>query len=95
LRPSPRAAAPLFPLREEAYDVFYSFLSSFSHADIRVADRFLKLKPSGPVWSTKSEAFDVGNVFRYAAIFLDCFLVLFGCEFGTWTEKEVAARWDF
>jgi len=80
---------------EEAYDVFYSFLSSFSHADIRVADRFLKLGPGGPVWSMKAEEFDVGNVFRYAAIFLTCFLQLFGREFGTWSEKEVDARWDF
>jgi hypothetical protein len=78
---------------EEAYDIFYSELSSFTHADVHLADRYLKLRPDGPVWSQRASDYDVGNVFRHAASFLTCYLELFGGQFKTWTEAEVTDCW--
>ena len=37
----------------EAYDVFYADLSSFAHADVRLADRFLRLRDGGLKWSAR------------------------------------------
>jgi hypothetical protein len=79
---------------EEAYDVFYSFLSSFAHADIHLADRFLKVGTQGPEWSMRADELDVGNVFRYAATFFTCFLDLVGAQFHTWQEHQTRACWD-
>jgi hypothetical protein len=78
---------------EGAYDIFYAELSSFTHADVHLADRYLQLRPDGPVWSQKAREYDVGNVFRHAASFLTCYLVLFGRQFKTWTEAEVSSCW--
>lgn len=78
---------------EEAYDIFYAELSSFTHADVHLADRFLQLRHDGPIWSQKAREYDVGNVFRHAASFLTCNLDLFGRQFKTWTEAEVADCW--
>ena len=78
----------------EAYDVFYSDLSSFAHADVRLADRYVKLKLDGPVFSAAADKYDVGAAFRYAAIFLGCFLGLFGNESKLWTEEEVDRCWQ-
>jgi hypothetical protein len=77
----------------EAYDVFYSDLSSFAHADIRLADRYLKLRPYGAAFSTAAAEYDVGAAFRYAAIFFTCFLSLFGTESGLWPEEDVNRCW--
>jgi len=77
----------------EGYDIFYSELSSFTHGDVHSADRYLKLRPDGPVWSQKADKNDVGNVFRHATLFLDCNLKLFGGQFNTWTEVEVNNCW--
>jgi hypothetical protein len=77
----------------EAYDVFYSELSLFTHADVRLADRYLQHRPDGPIWSQKANEFDVGNVFRHAASFLTCNLELFGNQFNIWTEAEVSDCW--
>jgi hypothetical protein len=78
---------------EEAYDIFYAELSSFTHADVHLVDRYLQLRPDGPVWSQKASEYDVGNVFRHAASFLTCYLELFGRQFKTWTEAEVSSCW--
>lgn len=78
---------------EEAYDIFYAELSSFTHADVHLADRYLQLRSDGPVWSQKASEYDVGNVFRHAASFLTCNLELFGGHFKTWTEAEVSDCW--
>lgn len=78
----------------EAYDVFYAELSSFAHADVHLADRFLQVHPDGPVWSQRAEEGDVGNVFRYAASFLTCYLELFSREFKSWSEAEVQKCWQ-
>jgi hypothetical protein len=79
---------------EEAYDVFYSELSSFTHADVRLANRFLR-SPSGDLsWSMRAREFDVGNVFRHAASFLTCYLTLFGQQFDLWQEEDVQRCWD-
>jgi hypothetical protein len=79
---------------EEAYDVFYSDLSSFAHVDVRLANRFLRIKPEGLSWTQRALQPDVGGVIRYAAIFLDCFLRLFGREFGSWDESDVQQCWE-
>lgn len=78
---------------EEAYDLFYADLSSFTHADVRLADRFLHLNSDGISWSSQSRDQDICGVFRYADIFLDCFLRFFGREFNTWPEKLVGDCW--
>jgi hypothetical protein len=77
----------------ESYDVFYADLSSFSHADVRLANRFLKLPPGGPVFTLRADEGDVAAVFRYAATFLTCFLELFGRESKLWTSEQVRACW--
>lgn len=78
---------------EEAYDIFYSELSSFTHADVRLANRFLRL-PSGHLfWSMRAKEFDVGNVFRHAASFLTCYLTLFGQQFDLWRAEDVEKCW--
>lgn len=82
----------------EAYDVFYADLSSFAHANVAMADHFLRLKGlkgDGPGWSQKSDEGRVANVFRYAAIFMTCFLTLFGKEFSLWDAAEVDSAWSF
>ena len=79
---------------EESYDVFYSELSSFTHADVRLANRFLKLPRDGPLLTSRAEEGDVGAVYRFAATFLTCFLGLFGDESGIWTKEEVERCWD-
>jgi hypothetical protein len=78
----------------EAYEIFYAELCSFTHADVHLADRYLQLRPSGPVWSQKASECDVGKVFKHAASFLTCHLELFGRQFKTWTEAEVAHCWE-
>ena len=78
----------------EAYDTFYAELSSFTHVDVRLADRFLHNRPDGPLWSQRAEEGDVGNVFRYAASFLTCYLELFGRQFKTGSEGEVQKCWQ-
>ena len=80
---------------EEAYDRFYSELSSFTHADIHLANRFLHLRPDGMWWSQSASEFDVGNVFRYAATFLTCYLKLFGEKFDVWEASTVDDCWEF
>ena len=78
---------------EEAYNIFYADLSSFTHADVRLADRFLSLNSTGISWTSLPKPFDIGGVFRYADIFLTCFLSLFGKEFDLWTKEEVEKCW--
>ncbi|MBI1955528.1 MAG: hypothetical protein HYS38_03955 [Acidobacteria bacterium] len=79
---------------EEAYDVFYTELSSFTHADVRLANRFLRLRPDGMSWSQRSRKFDVGNVFWHAANFLNCNMELFGKQFGVWEATTIERCWD-
>jgi hypothetical protein len=79
----------------EAYDVFYADLSSFTHVSVNLANKFLRLKPEGIGWSQRAHEADVGNVFRYAAIFLTCLLEHFGTQFGTWTKQDVERCWYF
>lgn len=77
----------------EAYDIFYSELSSFTHVDVHLANRFLRVRPDGPVWSQRAEEGDVGNVFRHAASFLTCYLELFSRQFKVWSEVDVQDCW--
>jgi hypothetical protein len=78
----------------ESYDVFYGELSSFTHANVHLADRFLQGQPDSPIWSRRANYFDVANVFRHAAIFLTCFMKLFGQQFKNWSDAEVEACWE-
>jgi len=78
---------------EEAYDIFYADLSSFTHADVRLANRFLRLNTHGMSWSSQAQSPDIGGVFRYADIFLTCFLSLFGEEFKLWEKSKVEKCW--
>ena len=78
---------------ELEYDISYSRLSSFVHADSRLADRFLKKNSSGSIRALKKEDYEVGFVLQYSATFFDRFLRLFGNEFKFWTEEEVNACW--
>jgi hypothetical protein len=78
----------------ESYDVFYGELSSFTHGNVHLADRFLRCRADGPAWSQRSNEFDVGNVLRHAATFLTCYMELFGQQFKTWSDIEVEACWD-
>jgi hypothetical protein len=77
----------------ESYDVFYSDLSSFTHADVRLADRFLRVPRDGPLLTNRAHEGDVGAVYRYTGIFLTCLLGLSGREFGMWTREEVDRCW--
>lgn len=77
----------------EAYDIFYAELSSFTHVDVHLADRFLQRRPDGLVWSQRAEEGDVGNVFRHAASFLTCYLEFFSRQFKTWSEADVKNCW--
>ncbi|MDD2901067.1 MAG: DUF5677 domain-containing protein [Syntrophales bacterium] len=79
---------------EEAYDIFYGELSSFTHVDVRLANKFLRIRPDGLSWSQRSRQFDVGNVFRHAASFLTCFFELFAEQFDVWSKDEVLRCWD-
>jgi hypothetical protein len=79
---------------EEAYDIFYTELSSFTHADVRLADRFLQIRAAGMSWSQRSNEFDVGNVFRHAAIFLTCFLELFAKQFAVLKKDDIETCWN-
>ncbi len=78
---------------KEAYEVFYSELSSFTHGDVSLANRFLRLDTKGIRWTMRSNEFDVGNVFRFAATFFTCFLELFGKQFNTWEENDIYKCW--
>lgn len=80
---------------EIEYDIFYSELSLFAHTNVPLANRFLRIRSDGLSWSQKSTEFDVGNVFRHAAIFFSCFLRLFGEEFNAWPDSAVTNCWEF
>jgi hypothetical protein len=79
---------------EEAYDIFYSELSSFTHVDVHLADKFLHIGDKGFSWSMRASESDVSNVFRHAAQFLTCFLELFGEQFDLWNKNDVQKAWN-
>lgn len=87
-------ALALAVAHEEAYDTFYAQLSSFTHGDVRSANRFLRLQPDGPFWTQRANWYDVGEVLHDAASFLACFLKLFGSQFSSWDVAAVDACWD-
>ena len=78
----------------EAYDAFYAELSSFTHGDIRLANRFLKTDQNGMYWSVRADEGDVGRVFCYAATFLTCMLEFMAGQFGAWSVDDVRRCWD-
>lgn len=78
----------------EAYDTFYSELSSFTHADVTLANRFLRLQPDEASWTQRANWYDVGEVLHDASSFLSCFLKLFGTQFGGWTASTIDECWD-
>lgn len=80
---------------EEVYDLFYADMCSFAHADIRLADRFLRRNDSGLYWSQRAHEGDAANVFRYADTFLTCYLKLFSSELSVLDEQAIASCWTF
>ena len=78
----------------EAYDTFYSALSSFAHADVLMANRFLRPSPDSLYWTQRANWRDVGEVLHDAGSFMSCYLKLFGSQFGVWTDDTVDACWD-
>ena len=79
---------------KEAYDIFYSELSSFTHADARLANRPLRLRPDGLSWTQRANGYDVGEVLHYASSFLTCYLKQFGAEFGILDGAAIDACWN-
>lgn len=78
----------------EAYKTMYEELCSYSHADVNLANKYIRLNPKGITWTQKSKYFERANVFRYVATFLTCFLELYGKELGGWSEDEVRECWN-
>lgn len=78
----------------ESYDIFYADLSSFTHSNVHLADRFLRRDGDSVRWSVRAKELDVAGVFRYAAIFLTCMLEFIAKEFGRWTPDDVRRCWD-
>ncbi len=78
---------------EEAYDIFYAELSSFTHVSVRLANQFLRSDSKGLYWSSRSSEYHVGNVFRCAVGFLTCFLELFASQFNVWSKDDIEACW--
>jgi hypothetical protein len=81
--------------QELEYEIEYSKLSSFVHADIRLAGRFLKAKGAEPYWSLKNEEIAVGLVFDRSASYFASFLRFIGNEFKLWTDKDIDSCWEF
>lgn len=79
---------------EEAYDYFYSDLSSFTHADVRLASQSLRLQPDSVSWTQRANKRDVGEVLHAAAIFLTCYLKQFGSQFGVLDVATVETCWN-
>lgn len=80
---------------EEAYDIFYAELSSYTHVDVRLANRFLHINPDGLSWSTRPSQYDKANVFRHAATFLNCYMELFTSQFKVWSKEQIETCWFF
>lgn len=79
---------------KEAYDTFYSDLSSFTHGDVRLANRFLRIQPDCLQWTQRANPFDAGKVLHDASSFLTCYLKLFGSQFHVWNSNTVEACWN-
>jgi hypothetical protein len=79
---------------KEAYDVFYAHLSSFTHADVRLANSFLRLSPGKISWSVSHDEVATVFVFKYAATFLTCFFELFSEQFNLWSKQQVLDCWN-
>ena len=78
----------------EAYMTMYEELCSYSHADVNLANKYIRLNPTGITWTQKSKYIERANVFRYVATFLTCFLELYGKQLGGWSEDEVRECWN-
>lgn len=78
----------------EAYDTFYSPLSSFVHADVHLANKFLHLSQNSLSWTQRANQYDVGEVFHDAASFMSCYMELFGLQFGVWTDDAIRVCWE-
>lgn len=77
----------------EAYDYFYSGLSSFIHADVRLANHSLCIRHDGLSWSQRANEYDVGEVLHNASSFLMCYLKHYGSQFGVLDAAAVDACW--
>jgi hypothetical protein len=74
---------------EIEYDHYYTNFSNFTHANIKLADRFLKFDKTSPYWSMKADDADVGFIFLYASELFACFLTLVSKKFNLGIEEEI------
>lgn len=74
---------------ELEYDHYYTNFSNFTHANIKLADRFLKFGETGSYWSIKAEDSDVGFIFLYASELFACYLSLMNKQFNLGIEYEI------
>lgn len=74
---------------EIEYDNYYTNFSNFTHASVKLANRFLKFDETGPYWSMKAEDSDVGFIFLYASEFFACYLALVSKQFNLGIEQEI------
>jgi len=73
----------------EPYRYFYTFLSSFTHVDVRLASTYIERSSSHSTSKDDRRAFDVWTVSQHAVSFFMCFLKLYGRETKSWTEGDV------
>ena len=74
---------------EIEYDHYYANFSNFTHASVKLADRFLKFDETGPYWSMKADDNDVGFIFIYASEMFACYLTLMSKQFNLGMEQEI------
>ena len=73
----------------EPYRYFYSFLSSFTHADVRLVSTYIARSHSHQTPENDRHSFDVWTVSQHAVSFFMCFLKFYARETGSWTENDV------
>lgn len=71
------------------YTHYYANFSNFTHANIKLTQRFMKFDKMGTYWSTKADDIDVGFIFLYASELFACFLTLFSKQFNLKIENEI------
>jgi len=80
---------------EIEYDFFYSRYSNFVHGNIKLADRFLKIKGDKMWWSGETFEPEVAFAFRDASAVFGCFLSLLGKQWNKVIDEEIKNCWNF
>lgn len=74
---------------EEMYDIFYSNLSNYTHANVSIIRSILKNNPETIEFSMSPNIRELESVFNYAVIFLTSFLELYGEQFKSWSISDI------